>query len=278
MQTLHYNAIIARSRKHLFGEMVGSNPSFKEGDGYDFAKIRPYMYGDNVKRIDWKQSAKTGQMQLRSFYEEKEIDVYALGLLSGSLHFGVERLKQALMAEVVALLGFSAVKNGDFFSTVLIGKRCRYESFRSKKEAMVREATKQTLEMSLIGESPSWALLQHYALNRIKKPSLLFLLGDFFEHPMLEAIAHKHRVVAVMIRDHFEENPTPLGPLYIKDPTSLKEEKIVLDDRLCQAQRKRQEAFDQKLQCYFREHQIAYVHLYSNEDPFIKLASFLGTV
>lgn len=137
MQTLSYNTIIARSKKHLFGEMVGSNPSSKEGDGYDFSQIRPYMYGDNVKRIDWKQSAKTGQMQLRSFFEEKEINVYVLGLMSGSMHFGIDRMKQELMAEVVALLGFSAIKNSDFFSLALLSDKLLYERLLSKKEAMV---------------------------------------------------------------------------------------------------------------------------------------------
>ena len=275
MQTLNYNAIIARTRKHLFGEMVGANPSFKEGDGYDFAQIRPYMYGDNVKRIDWKQSAKTGQMQLRSFYEEKEINVYVLGLMSGSLHFGVDRMKQEMMAEVVALLGFSALQNGDFFSAALMAERLLYETHHSKKEAMVREATHKTLEMPVIGSSLHWPLIQAYALERIKKPSLLFLLSDFFEQPMLEAIAQKHRVVAVMLRDHFEEKPTALGSLSVKDPMSLKEEKIVLDDAMVKTYCARQEAFDGALFSYFKKHQIAYVRLYTNEDPFIKLASFL---
>ncbi len=275
MQTLSYNTIIARSRKHLFGEMVGANPSLKEGDGYDFAQIRPYMYGDNVKRIDWKQSAKTGQMQLRSFFEEKEINVYALGLMSGSLHFGVDRMKQEVMAEVVALLGFSAVTNSDFFSLALLSDSVLYESFASKKEAMVREATHKTLQIPVISKRLNWKVIQEYALLRIKKPSLLFILSDFFELPMLEAIAKKHSVVAIKIRDHFEEKPTALGSLYIKDPTTLREEKVVLDEGMVKAYTARQTSFDRELERYFKKHRIAFLSLYTNEDPYIKLSSFL---
>lgn len=275
MQTLSYNTIIARSKKHLFGEMVGSNPSFKEGDGYDFSQIRPYMYGDNVKRIDWKQSAKTGQMQLRSFFEEKEINVYVLGLMSGSMHFGIDRMKQELMAEVVALLGFSAIKNSDFFSLALLSDKLLYERLLSKKEAMVREATHQTLQSPVIAQHLNWNFIQHYALHRIKKPSLLFILSDFFELPILDAIAKKHSVVVIKIRDHFEEKPSVLGSISIKDPTSLREEKVMLDAGMVKAYTIRQKRFDQQLDSYLKQHGIAQMCLYTNEDPYIKLSSVL---
>ncbi|ATB68397.1 hypothetical protein SJPD1_0268 [Sulfurospirillum diekertiae] len=275
MQTLSYNTIIARSKKHLFGEMVGSNPSSKEGDGYDFSQIRPYMYGDNVKRIDWKQSTKTGQIQLRSFFEEKEITVYVLGLMSGSIHFGIDRMKQEVMAEVVALLGFSAIKNSDFFSLALLSDKLLYESLLSKKEAMIREATYKTLQSPVIAQQLNWNFIQHYALHRIKKPSLLFILSDFFEMPILDAIAKKHSVVVIKIRDHFEEKPTALGSLSIKDPTSLREEKVMLDAAIIKAYTVRQEQFDQHLQGYFKKQGIAQISLYTNEDPYIKLSSIL---
>jgi len=275
VQTLSYNTIIARSRKHLFGEMVGSNPSHKEGDGYDFAQIRPYMYGDNVKRIDWKQSAKIGNIQVRSFFEEKEINIYALGLMSGSMHFGIDRMKQEVMAEVVALLGFSAIKNSDFFSLALLSDKLLYESLLSKKEAMVREATHKTLNTSLISQQLNWKFIQNYALHRIKKSSLLFILSDFFELPVLEAIAKKHSVVVIKIRDHFEENPSALGSLYIKDPTSLREENVTLDDGMVKAYTMRQKRFDQQLESYFKKSGIAQISLYTNEDPYIKLSSIL---
>lgn len=255
--------------------MVGSNPSLKEGDGYDFAQIRPYVYGDNVKRIDWKQSAKIGQIQLRSFFEEKEINVYVLGLMSGSMHFGIDRMKQEIMAEVVALLGFSAIKNSDFFSLALLSDRLLYESFLSKKEAMIREATYKTLHASLISQRLNWDFIQHYALHRIKKSSLLFILSDFFEQPVLDAIAQKHSVVALKIRDHFEETPSALGSLYIKDPTSLREETVTLDDGMVKAYTVRQKRFDQQLESYFKKYGIMKISLYTNEDPYRKLVSVL---
>jgi len=275
VQTLSYNTIIARSKKHLFGEMVGSNSSSKEGDGYDFSQIRPYMYGDNVKRIDWKQSVKTGQIQLRSFFEEKEITVYVLGLMSGSIHFGIDRMKQELMAEVVALLGFSAIKNSDFFSLALLSDKLLYESLLSKKEAILREATHKTLQSPIIAQHLNWNFIQDYALHRIKKPSLLFILSDFFEMPILDAIAKKHSVVVIKIRDHFEEKPTALGSLYIKDPTSLREEKVMLDTGLVKAYTIRQKRFDQQLDSYLKQQGIAQMSLYTNEDPYIKLSSIL---
>ncbi|MDD3344100.1 MAG: DUF58 domain-containing protein [Sulfurospirillaceae bacterium] len=258
--------------------MVGSNASKKEGDGYDFAQIRPYMYGENVKRIDWKQSAKNGEIQVRSFFEEKEIHLHVLGLIDGNLHFGIERSKLEVMSEIVALLGLSAIKNSDFFALSLLSDALLYQSHASKKEAMVHEAILKTLQAPLLGQKINWHFVQEFALYHIKKPSLLFIIGDFFEMPKLGAMARKHEVIVIRVRDHFEEKPWSLGALHVKDPITLKEDKVVLDDAFVKRYTAKRKEHDIAIESYLKKEGIKTITIYTNEDPFVKLFTTLGAM
>ncbi|MDD3323613.1 MAG: DUF58 domain-containing protein [Sulfurospirillaceae bacterium] len=278
MQTLRYDALIARAKKSVFGETAGNNTSLKEGDGYDFAQIRPYMYGDNVRRIDWKSSAKTGEIQLRSFFEEKEINVHVVAQMNGSMHFGIKRMKQEVMAEVVAIIGFSAVKNSDNFSLCIFGEKLLWSSTPSKKEAGVRRAVKELLSISPIGRKLNEDSIKHYALNQIKKRSLLFIVGDFFEIPHIEAVAKKHEIVIVKIRDKFEEKPLHVGSVMVVDPQTLKSEKITLNSDFIDSYTKRQKQFEKELGGYFKKNNMRNITVYTDENPYIKLCSMMGRI
>ncbi|MFT7003854.1 MAG: hypothetical protein ACJAWW_001206 [Sulfurimonas sp.] len=273
MKTLSYNHIVARAKHHVFGDMSGSYTSKKEGDGYDFAQIRAYTYGDNVKRIDWKKSSKTSELQQRIFFEEKEVFTHVIGLLNGSMHFGITRMKQEVLAEVIALLGFSSVKGGDLFSISLFGQELILKTAISKKEGTVREATKKALELPLLGQSLDYKAIEQYTLSHLKKSSLLFLVGDFFDMPKLDLISRKHTVFVIIIRDHFEEKPDNLGSLLVKDPISMKEERVVLDEVFIKEYTKKQKLHDSKLEEYLKKHGINWIKVYTNEDPFTKLSS-----
>lgn len=275
MQTLLYNRIIARAKQHIFNDMSGSNISKKEGDGYDFVKIRAHMYGDNVRRIDWKQSAKTGQLQQRVFFEEKEVATHIIGLMSGSMHFGISRAKQEVLAEVGALLGFSAVKNGDLFSMELFSENLYFKAPLSKKEVGIREGVKKALQSKLIGKGLDWAEVERYALYGLKKSSLLFFVGDFFELPRLEQIARKHSVTVIIVRDEFEEKPQNIGSLLVRDPISLEEGRVVVDDIFVRSYVQKRKEEDFKLEAFLKKNGIRFVKIYTHEEPFAKLSSFM---
>lgn len=271
MRTLSYNYIIARAKHNIFRNTAGSYISKKEGDGYDFAQIRAHTYGDNVKRIDWKKSSKTNELQQRIFFEEKEIHTHIVGLLNGSMHFGIDSIKQEILAEVIALLGFSAVKSADLFSISLFEKELIFKTPISKKEGSVRGATKKVLEHNLLGQNINWQTIERHTLSYLKKSSLLFFIGDFFEIPKLDLISKNHTIVIIIIRDIFEEMPEKLGSLLIKDPITMEEERVILDEKFIKEYIKKQKQDDNKLENYLRKHDIKWIKVYTKEDPFAKL-------
>src|SRR5207247_3121242 len=85
-----------------------------KGRGMEFAEVRHYLPGDDVRTIDWNVTARTGVPHVKRFVEERELTVMLLVDASASTRFGtVKQLKSELAAELAALFAFSAITNND---------------------------------------------------------------------------------------------------------------------------------------------------------------------
>jgi len=245
--------IIAKSKKYIYGELLGEHNSKQIGDGYDFAKIRPYEYGENIRRVDPFATAKTGEIYLRNFYESREVNIEVIALMSGSLYFGTRELKQEKVAEIISILGLSAIKNSDSFTLSLFSNRLIKRTKPTKKESGVINAVEKTLHVKILNESIDYDQLNEYALKKIKKRSYLFLVGDFLETPNLKALSKKHEVVLVRVRDRFEENPAVLGELRVIDPSSGEKSEIVFSSSSIKSYKKELQKKDLKFKSYLKE-------------------------
>ena len=105
--------IILKTKKEVFGSLSGNNISALKGEGFEFAELREYAFGDDVKKIDWKTTAKLGKPYVKIHHEERELNVVVSTLLSGSTFFGTSRVKKEYIIELMAILGYSAIKNRD---------------------------------------------------------------------------------------------------------------------------------------------------------------------
>lgn len=80
--------ILLKARKQVFGEMLGNNASLFQGEGFEFTELREYVYGDDVRKIDWKTTAKLGKPFIKIYNEERELNVVTAVMLGGSTYFG----------------------------------------------------------------------------------------------------------------------------------------------------------------------------------------------
>ena len=93
---------------------AGQYHSAFKGRGMEFAEVREYQYGDDVRDIDWNVTARFHHPFVKVFEEERELTVMLLIDLSGSLDFGtVKQTKRDLVTEIAATLAFSAIQNND---------------------------------------------------------------------------------------------------------------------------------------------------------------------
>ena len=105
-------------------QLVGAYASVFKGRGLAFDEVRMYQAGDDVRFIDWNVTARTNAPHIKVFREEREMTVMLLVDLSGSQDFGTRAmLKRELVAEVSAVMAFSAVKNNDRVGLVLFTDR-----------------------------------------------------------------------------------------------------------------------------------------------------------
>ena len=212
--------ILVRARRQVFSEMVGNNPSIFQGEGYDFIELREYMPGDDIRHIDWNITAKMQKPFIKIFREERELNVVLVSVLNGSVHFGSKKFKQETIAEVNALLGFSTLKNGDLLSSYIFTDEMISNSKPSKKLHQVQKNVAEILDFDAINKKVDFKVIADTLYKRLKRKSLILIVGDFFEIPDFKLLARKHEVVSVIVRDHLEENPPQMGFSSLVDPES----------------------------------------------------------
>src|SRR3712207_4819603 len=104
--------------------VAGDYHSVFKGLGMEFAEVRPYQPGDDVRTIDWNVTARMGVPFVKQYVEERDLTVFLVVDVSGSLSFGSRAiLKRELAAEVAALLAFAALRNQDRVGAALVSDR-----------------------------------------------------------------------------------------------------------------------------------------------------------
>jgi uncharacterized protein (DUF58 family) len=267
--------ILLKARKQVFGEMLGNNASLFQGEGFEFTELREYVYGDDVRKIDWKTTAKLGKPFIKIYREERELNVVTALMLGGSCYFGTTKQKSEVMAELVALLGFASVKNSDLFSHILFADRLYSMSKPSKKFFAVEDAVQQIEKFELLGKESAYKAFSDILYSRLKRKSLLFIISDFVGEVDLALLSKKHDVVALMVRDKFEEKPSELGYIRLMDMESNRAFEGVFEENERSLYEQALFENDEKIYAHFKKNAIRYVKLYTDEDPYLKLAKLL---
>jgi len=256
--------ILVRARRQVFSEMVGNNPSIFVGEGYDFIELREYMPGDDIRHIDWNITAKLQKPFIKIFREERELNVVIASVLNGSVHFGSKRFKQDVIAEVVAQLSYSTLKNGDLLSSYIFTDKIISYTKPSKKLHQIQKSVSDILEFDALNKKVDFKFISNSLFTRLKRKSLIIVVGDFFEIPDLKLLAKKHEVVAVIVRDHLEETPPEMGFSSLVDPESGAVLEGDFNKSSVEAYARRVQVHDRELYATLRKHQIRFAKVYTD--------------
>jgi uncharacterized protein (DUF58 family) len=253
------------TRRAVEDTLSGQYHSVFKGRGMAFSDVRAYAPGDDVRSIDWNVSARTGQLHVKRFVEERELTVMVLCDLSASTDFGSgTRTKAEVAAEVAALLALSAVANGDRVGLVLFTDRVeRFVPPRKGRRHALRLVS-EILQFRPASPRTSIGAALEFLRRAMRRRTVAFLLSDFVDGPRCEGVrtpprpagkgwapprlggappferalriaAQKHDVVPVRIADRLESELPPCGVAWVEDPETGAVIRVDLADRRVRA-------------------------------------------
>ena len=210
-----------RTRKAVNEVMAGQYLSSFKGQGMEFSDVRLYQPGDDYRTIDWNVTSRTGELHVKQFHEERERTLLFAVDVSGSLRFGTSgRLKSEVLAEVAALLAFSAIRSQDRVGLLLFSDRVElYIPPRKGREHVLR-IVREIIYFEPRGKGTDLAHA-FSALNRLMpRRATVFLCSDFMGSfgKGLPVLARRHDVTAVWVFDPAENDLPASGWLEWEDP------------------------------------------------------------
>lgn len=263
--------IFIKSKKRIFNQNLGNNATTFIGNGLDFHELREYSIGDDVRKINWKASSKEEKIYINLFTEERELNIISAFISSGSISFGSKRIKQELMAEVLTILNFSAIKNGDSVKSLCFSDKEDYFKKEINKISSLYQTLSKLLEMDTKGKKFNSKKFNEYIISHFKSKSIIFIIGDFFENIDLTFLSKKYEIYAIIIRDKFEEEPKLDGMIDLIDPNTLSSNQFDFNQSMINNYKKIIQNRDKKLTEHLLEHKIKWTKIYTDEDPFYKI-------
>jgi uncharacterized protein (DUF58 family) len=273
--TSRIKELLIKTRRRLFGQNVGNNISVFQGNGLDFAELKEYSYGDDVRKINWNVTAREQKPYVNVFNEERELNIIIGFLAGGSIYFGSVRQKQEVMAESLALLGLSAVKNSDRVTTIFYDEKVDMRFKPTKSPNTIYAALEYAMELDVLGRRADLQSFADFLVRSVRQRSIVLLIGDFYDSADLSFLAAKHEVYAVIVRDRFEEDPFFEGEYDLIDPVSGKHHSLDLDGDVVSKYKASLARHDEAQREHFLKHRIASTKIYTDEDPFVKLRELL---
>ncbi len=211
-----------RTRAILESGVVGAYHAVFKGRGMEFAEVREYTPGDDVRTIDWNVTARLGAPHVKKFVEERDLTLLLLVDVSGSQAFGSRfLLKRDYAAELAAVLAFSAVANHDRVGAVLFSDRVEAFVPPARGHDHALRIVRDLLALQPAGRGTDLPGALRFAHRVLKRRGIVAVLSDFqaadFEKP-LGILRRRHDVIALQLFDP-RESEVPAGGLFaLEDP------------------------------------------------------------
>jgi len=220
-----------RTRTILEAGIVGAYHAVFKGRGMEFAEVREYTPGDDVRTIDWNVTARMGAPFVKKYVEERDLTLLLLVDASGSQGFGSRYLlKRDYAAEIAAVLAFSAVANQDRVGAVLFTDRIEAFIAPARGQDHALRIVRDALAIEPAGRGTDLAGALRFAHHVLRRRSIVAVISDFqataYERP-LGVLRRRHDVIAVQLHDPHERTLPEAGLVALVDPESG--ERVVVD-------------------------------------------------
>ncbi len=213
-----------RTRRLVDSQFAGDYRSLFKGQGMEFAEVREYQPGDEVRTIDWNVSARMGRPFVKRYIEERELTIMLALDVSGSSQFGTgARFKGELAAELAAVLALAAVRNNDRIGLLCFSDRVEHAVPPRKGRRHALRLLRDLLTITPVGRRTEFASALERLGRLLPHRSVVFVCSDFvgenLERP-LSLLAQRHDVIALTVEDPAEQELPDIGVARLVDPES----------------------------------------------------------
>ncbi|WP_234043583.1 DUF58 domain-containing protein [Luteolibacter yonseiensis] len=211
-----------KARRLVRESFSGEYLSSFRGQGLDFDDFREYQHGDEVRFIDWNVTARMNAPFVRKFREERELSVVIAVDVSGSADYGsVMYSKRELAAEIAAVLGFSALHNGDKVGLLIFAHEPILFIPPEKGSRHLLRMIREILVAKPDSPGTSVADACDFLVRTLRRKSVVFLISDFFADSLdkpVGKLAKKHETIALRVLDPLESKLPKGGKVVMIDP------------------------------------------------------------
>lgn len=206
---------------------AGEYHSAFKGRGMAFSEVREYQYGDDVRNMDWNVTARLRTPYVKVFEEERELTVVLLIDVSRSGLFGTAGMtKNDLIAEIAAVLSFSAIINNDKVGALFFSDKVEKFIPPKKGRSHLLRIIREIIELRPESDGTDISEALRYLTNAIKKRCTAFLLSDMLDvdssgapryEDALKVAKNRHDISVISIYDPRERTLPDVGLVHIKD-------------------------------------------------------------
>lgn len=221
------------SKHPVTATMVGNHKSPFRGQGLEFEEVREYTYGDDIRNIDWRVTARTGKPHLKLFTEERERNVVLCVDMNENMRFGTRgTFKSVQAARIAATIAWIANKNHDpvgacLFGDLLQNGRQYFAPKRSRKSLLsmlqtlcITTPEKTTKKTQTESKSIDNTVL--YLSKMVTSGTLIFIISDFMNitdtlEASLTNLHKRNEVVLIPVNDPADKEITAAGNIIFSD-------------------------------------------------------------
>lgn len=270
--------IKTRSLSHQI--FAGEYHSAFKGRGMAFSEVREYQWGDDVRQMDWNVTARLRQPYVKVFEEERELTVMLLVDVSRSGLFGtVETTKRERIAEIAAVLSFSAILNNDKVGALFFSDRVEKFIPPKKGRTHLLHIIREMLELEPQSDGTDIGGALRYLTNAIKKRCNAFVLSDMIDadkdgnprwEEALKVAAGRHELSVIKVHDPRELSLPDVGLVHIKDSETGRGAWVnTSSSRTRESYERWQAGLDEKEQALLKRYNISYVDV-STQGDYVK--------
>ena len=256
---------------------AGEYHSAFKGKGMAFSEVREYQYGDDVRSMDWNVTARLNAPYIKVFEEERELTVMLMIDVSGSRLFGTtQKFKKALMAEIGAVLSFSASINNDKVGALFFSNKVELFIPPKKGRSHLLRIIRELLEFEPRNRETDVSEALRYLTNALKRRSTVFLLSDLLDvdarrqprfEEAIKIAANKHDLAVIRIYDPREQALPNMGLVRMADAETGAETWVDTSSRKL---RKHYETWNQETEANVKRmltmHKIDHVNIGTQQD------------